>query len=65
LSKTFKRKINKHREEEREEDYYGHVKHNINKSKKKRLDRAIKTMDIDTLMDDDLYEAEYSNEWGD
>lgn len=66
MSKTFKKKINKHREEqEQEEDYYGHVRHNIDKSKKKRFTRALKTMDIDTLMDDELYEAEYGNEWGD
>ena len=64
MSKTVKKKINKHIEEN-EEDYYGHVRHNINKSKKKRFDRALKTLDVDTLMDDDLYEAEYGNEWGD
>lgn len=62
MSKTFTKKINKHREE-KEEDYYGHVRHNFDKSKKKRFDRALKTMDIDTLMDEDIYE--YGDEWSD
>ena len=60
MSKTFKKKISKHREEEHE-DYYGHVRHNFNKSKKKRFDRALKTFDIDALMDEDL--VDFGDEW--
>lgn len=62
MSKTFKKRKRNFEYEEQEDDY-GYVKHNFDKTKKKRFDRALKTLNIDELLE---YEEEFddSTEFG-
>ena len=64
MSKTFKKKLKHNDHEETHEDDYGYVKHSVNKSQQKRFDRALKTLDVDDLMDccDRLDELDAGND---
>lgn len=55
-NKKFHNRFNDYYEEEYEDTL---AKKKVNKSKVKRFDRALKTKDIDTLLDEDFYEGEY------
>ena len=54
-NKKFNRKFDRF-EEEYEEEYQPKK---VNKSKVKRINRALKVKDIDLLMDEDYFEDEY------
>jgi hypothetical protein len=58
MSKSYKKR---HEEDSDDSDEYNDLKQRaVDRRKKKRLVRALKIKDIDTLLEDDIYGDEFS-----